>query len=227
MEINVSLLFESVRIVILIWCCYPYECMVPDASNAENPDRDTGLLTRKQREYLLGQTDIEAGSNRDRAMRSRIRNRVYNAFLDFSLLYEHLPADDRDRLLVPQGSEKWPAFSNGIGDTISVIYLVLNSESEFKNTVEWGVRNAEASRGTVEDAFQVGVTLQIARSPGMDMATVADHLDRNEYHRIPPRALMQFLWGLMKAGEFDPLEAHQQYENWAESKRRRNQDKHE
>lgn len=57
--------------------------------------RPGGLITKNQREYLLGFSDVEPRSDAERRLRERIRRRVINGILDFNILELHL--DDRDR----------------------------------------------------------------------------------------------------------------------------------
>lgn len=53
-----------------------------------------GLLTRTQRRYLNGKSDIESGTQHERTVRSRIRERVTNLFQDIEILSGGL--EDRD-----------------------------------------------------------------------------------------------------------------------------------
>lgn len=56
-------------------------------------ERDRGFLTKKDREYLLGETEYD-DEQVERNRRSYIRNRIQNAIIDFSLLSA---LEDRDR----------------------------------------------------------------------------------------------------------------------------------
>ena len=57
-------------------------------------ERGPGSLTEGQRRYLLGDSDIEPGSQRERTSRSRIRERIINGIDDTVLGLYYL--DDRD-----------------------------------------------------------------------------------------------------------------------------------
>jgi len=66
---------------------------------------DRGILTKKDREYLLGEVDFseyERPENQEQVIRSRIRKRIELAIKDFILIDEHLPAEEWDRIL-----EEW------------------------------------------------------------------------------------------------------------------------
>lgn len=57
-----------------------------------SPDRDRGILTTDDRDYLSGRKNLEPGSERN--ARRRIRDRVRNSLYDFEYLTEEL--EDRD-----------------------------------------------------------------------------------------------------------------------------------
>lgn len=60
---------------------------------AYSADRERGILTPSDREFLLERkTDYTEHSKKQK--RNRIRRRVRNAILDFTILFEHL--EDRD-----------------------------------------------------------------------------------------------------------------------------------
>jgi hypothetical protein len=44
-----------------------------------------GMLTSSQREYIIGESDVEKGSQRERTIRSRIRERLVNGINDLDL----------------------------------------------------------------------------------------------------------------------------------------------
>lgn len=57
-------------------------------------ERGSGSLTESQRRYLIGNSNIESGSQRERTIRSRIRERVINGIDDTVLALYYL--DERD-----------------------------------------------------------------------------------------------------------------------------------
>lgn len=65
----------------------------------ETADRDQGLLNRRHRRYLLGESDIEPQTQAERDVRRTIRQRLYNGLLDFILVYEYVEQRDIDMAL--------------------------------------------------------------------------------------------------------------------------------
>ena len=63
-----------------------------------------GLLSKKQREYLLGEHD----PSNEATMRFRIRRRIQTAMRDFRLLYALHPDEERELTFEPSEREQWP-----------------------------------------------------------------------------------------------------------------------
>lgn len=64
-----------------------------DESNES--ERDRGVLTPRERRYLRGELDIDAGTAYARSIRQNIRNHLLSAVLDFPLILDAV--EDRDR----------------------------------------------------------------------------------------------------------------------------------
>lgn len=94
----------------------------PD-STVKITEQSSALLTNKQREYLLGVSDIEPKSAEDRAMRARIRNRVLAGVRDMRLLLYQL--EDRDC-----GDAVWnkPTFEGVRSDAIGFLLRLFPDE---------------------------------------------------------------------------------------------------
>lgn len=58
-------------------------------------ERDRGILSPADRDYLRGNADLRSVQS-ERNARARIRDRVFDATLDFELLVEHLAARERE-----------------------------------------------------------------------------------------------------------------------------------
>ncbi|MFB6269831.1 MAG: hypothetical protein ABEH83_07795 [Halobacterium sp.] len=117
-------------------------------------ERGRGVLTDADRAYLRG--DREYGSvQAERNARARVRERVYDALLDFELLVEGL--DDRDLDLVFEkraaegdGTEAFDAFVS----TLAFLYRgVDRTDLDFETVLREGVNLAEAGddRGATVD----------------------------------------------------------------------------
>lgn len=64
-------------------------------------DRGRGILTKHDREYLLGQLDGQLSDNAEYQKRHKIRERVRNAIYDFHILSGNLSFEDIDQLFEP------------------------------------------------------------------------------------------------------------------------------
>jgi len=58
-------------------------------SDEEPVEYGPGMLTNTQRQYLVGDLDVESGSQRERTIRSRIRDRVANTIFDLIIFHRH------------------------------------------------------------------------------------------------------------------------------------------
>jgi hypothetical protein len=72
-----------------------------DMEESEESERSLdgpGMLTKAQRKYLRGESDIEEGTQRERTTRSRIRKRLVNGIQDLSLALFRLDKRDIDQV---------------------------------------------------------------------------------------------------------------------------------
>jgi len=107
--------------------------------------RDRGVLSPADREFLRGDRELSS-VQAERNARARIRERVYDALLDFEVLVEHL--DDRDGELVfekrandADGTEAFDAFVS----TLAFLYRGLGeTDLDFETVLREGVNLAEA-----------------------------------------------------------------------------------
>jgi hypothetical protein len=67
---------------------------------------------------LLGETDIEAGSANERAIRSAIRDHVYNALLDVILVFSKI--EERDAAQLVDADDE--LLADGVADTLGFCY---------------------------------------------------------------------------------------------------------
>ncbi|MFB6068905.1 MAG: hypothetical protein ABEJ90_03160 [Halobacterium sp.] len=109
-------------------------------------DRGRGVLTDADRAFLRG--DREYGSlQAERNARARIRDRVYDALLDFELLVEHL--EDRDAELIfgkRAGSDDGERALDAFASTLAFLYDGLRyTDLDFETVLREGVNLAEAS----------------------------------------------------------------------------------
>ncbi|MFC3477606.1 hypothetical protein [Halobacterium litoreum] len=113
---------------------------------SDSDKRDRGVLTEADRAFLRG--DRELGSvQSERNARARIRDRVYDALLDFEVLVEHL--EDRDAELVfgkraseSDGTEAFDAFVSHLAFLYSGLE---HTDLDFETVLREGVNLAEAA----------------------------------------------------------------------------------
>jgi len=163
-------------------------------------DRDRGILTQGDREYLAGESDIEPKSQSERNARSRIRKRVRNGLLDFQYLANPELFDERDLTQVWQYEDESgklvtlssyhlddgiahepvldPEIEDALIELIAFTFRVKPDSEYFEAVIRSGVERA-LDRGFPEfelDEVAVSVT---------DPETVADRVDRHMERGIP------------------------------------------
>lgn len=154
--------------------------------------RERGILSRADREYLLGESDIEEKSQQERNARGRIRQRVTNAMLDFTLLNRHLAV--RDRQMVADALRK--AYSEHEEQTwtlgpeheclvppLTFCYtLTRNLGAEFSIPLERTIRDVEMGYGGTsidesERIRDIGVTFEVERTLLPDLNAAKERLE--------------------------------------------------
>ena len=84
-----------------------------------SPDRDRGILTRDDRDYLTGRKNLTDGSERN--TRQRIRDRTRNALYDLEYLTTELEDRDVTQLVVDNG-EQDKAIFDAVEDLIAFAF---------------------------------------------------------------------------------------------------------
>ncbi|SDM50543.1 hypothetical protein SAMN04487949_1889 [Halogranum gelatinilyticum] len=155
-------------------------------------DRDRGILTPDDRKFLKGKKEFSSEQS-ERDARYRIRKRVKNSILDFSILLHHLDERDRKQVFSKHmakssddeiSSEKLrefvesTMFSQGISDAISLLYLgVSDAGDSFEAVLKEGVAGAEESKGYLVDS--VSVDIDVSRGKP-DMEDLVSKLNSGE-----------------------------------------------
>lgn len=103
--------------------------------------RDRGIISHDDRRYLKGLSDMEYASS-ERKARMRIRNRIRDALLDFSILMENLETRDREQVFFRSenmGRDFSHDLEDALVDAVALFYLGLSdvAESTGKPTDEW------------------------------------------------------------------------------------------
>jgi hypothetical protein len=120
-------------------------------------DRNRGVLTKDDRQYLLGRKNLNRDSERN--ARLRIRNRARNALYDFEYLATELASKDRTQLAVDDGiadEELFTAAEDAIAFLFSLCQHAPNSESyspddRFRDILKNGIEKGLTGEQTVLD----------------------------------------------------------------------------
>ncbi|EMA39828.1 hypothetical protein [Halobiforma nitratireducens] len=90
--------------------------------------RKNAMLTTEDRRWLTGEKryDGEHATQQRYQRRRDIRERVYNSLLDFSVLFEHLEDDEREKLFGTPGTEQTAVtdddrLSDGVCDALAFL----------------------------------------------------------------------------------------------------------
>lgn len=149
-------------------------------------DRSRGILSEADRAYLRDEADL-GSVQAERNARARIRERVFNAVLDFELLVEQLSATDRElvfgkRLDATDGTEAFDGLVSGL----AFLYQgVGDTEVEFETVLTEAVNVAEAR---ADRAATVSLDLTFHR---LDAAQVRARLENGEPLSLTEIAFLQ------------------------------------
>ncbi|ADJ14152.1 hypothetical protein [Halalkalicoccus jeotgali] len=169
---------------------------------AFDPDRDRGVLTPSDREFLLGRkTDYTDHSKKQK--RNRIRRRVRNAILDFTILFEYLDERDRETVFDPE-NEECDAYTRGITDTLAFLHLgTMGYSTPFKDMLARGVSKGEQELAG-SDYRMVNVEFNVDPVGRIDVDEVVEKLDRGAFEEITDEELRAFVRLLAESEDFSP-----------------------
>ncbi len=163
-------------------------------------DRDRGILTPSDREFLLGRkTDYTEHSKKQK--RNRIRHRLRNAILDFSILFEHLEDRDRETVFDPDDDER-EAYTQGITDLLAFLHLgTMGYYTPFKDMLSQGVNKAEQELAG-SDYRMVTVDFNVDPVGQIDVDEVIDKLEFGDFSEVTDEELWAFVRLLSESEEF-------------------------
>jgi len=167
---------------------------------AYSSERGRGILTPSDREYLLGRkTDYTDHSKKQK--RNRIRRRVRNAILDFSILFEHLEDRDRETVFDPDDEDR-DAYTRGITDMLAFLHLgTMGYHTPFKDMLAQGVNAAEQEL-TDSEYRMVTVDFNVEPVGQIDVDAVVDKLDAGEFSELTDEELRAFVRLLGESDDF-------------------------
>lgn len=109
-----------------------------------NSARDRGILSAADRAYLRGESDL-ASVQSERNTRARVRERVYDALLDFEVLVEHLADRDRELVFGKRLSEEGTEGFDALVSAVAFCYAgVGETDLDFETVLREGINLAEA-----------------------------------------------------------------------------------
>ena len=131
-------------------------------------DRPRGVLSKTDREFLLGQKDY--AHNQSRANRKQtIRERIEHSLYDFTLLWLVLPPRERERVITEMDDTDANASMEAL---ITFVYLSLDQDvAELESRIERGVlAGASYDPDSKEDGqvTNVDVSIDIDHQPRVD-----------------------------------------------------------
>ena len=169
---------------------------------AADSDRPRGILTPSDRDFLLGRkTDYTDHSKKQK--RNRIRRRVRNAILDFSILFEYLEQRDRKTVFDPDDDER-DAYTQGITDMLAFLHLgTMGYHTPFKDMLSEGVGKAE-QRLAGSNYRMVNVEFNVDPVGQIDVDEVIEKLENEEFAQLTDEELRAFVRLLTMSEEFSP-----------------------
>ncbi len=108
-------------------------------------ERDRGILSPADRAFLRGETEYESIQS-ERNARARIRERIYQALLDFELLMERLETHDRELIFEKRLQEMEGADAlDAVVSAMAFLYAGIDmTDLEFDDILMEAVNVAEA-----------------------------------------------------------------------------------
>lgn len=172
--------------------------------------RDRGILTPRDRQYLVGQTDLKAES--ERQVRQRIRDRLKNSVRDFMFIRWCLSERDREAFaddLYRDAGSLWQGYIN----MLSFFYR-LNIDRGYR--MESDLYNAIKS---VEDQLEEerGQTIEIDIDIVVDRQVIHDHSDlKDKYEENDPMTPEEFQTLLFDSDHYDHLSLEERWERFGQ-----------
>lgn len=174
---------------------------VPESlRTAADSDRPRGILTPSDRDFLLGRkTDYTDHSKKQK--RNRIRRRVRNAMLDFSILFEYMEERDRETVFDPDAGDR-DAYTQGITDMLAFLHLgTIGYHTPFKDMLSEGVGKAEQQLAG-SNYRMVNVEFNVDPVGRIDVDEVVEKLDEGRFDELTDEELRAFVRLLAESEAF-------------------------
>lgn len=162
----------------------------------ENPDRTRGILSPSDRQFLLEESyreDLAAQSQRN--VRSRIRERLRNAILDFYVLDAYLKDQDREQVF----SEPDEALREGIHANLAFLFRAGNQDIQtFESWLASGLTHIELESGSRLLIDAPTVNLSITPGESVDPDEAQAKVEAGELEALTSGELRFLLWRVGK-----------------------------
>jgi len=158
----------------------------------DRDDRDRGILTATDRDWLRKQTDGSTDSSShqgDSQRRKAISNRVVNALEDFEILTEELPEMLLEDVVLELRRQQ--AYTTGLSSAIAFLYLLANEKTYLANALLMGDEGGAHRLRTFENTLNEGIATARRQtdwytSPSEDPAVSPD----GRLYELPPTELI-------------------------------------
>lgn len=192
---------------------------------SEHEQRPRGILTQADRKYLQGEKELTGQSARN--TRRRIRNRLYHALLDFSVLWSYLEERDLELIFQAEGDKKRSAVRTSTQDAISLLILGLwENDDNYRDRITFAIEQAAYARDR-SVSVDLDIREELMDSPNEILRRMMDsgfkHISYNEFEKAlthpesSPRLLKQVMSQLEPDQELpldDVKELQEARENW-------------
>lgn len=148
----------------------------------DTEERPRGILSPADRRFLRGEADLRSDQSAYDA-RYRIRQRLRDALLDFSLLFESL--DDRDRTQVFEDED----LAGAIVDAVAFLYQGAGEGDRPREVLfTEGLQRAERRRTGGQPTAHV----EVATVDGDELERIVESVEAGRFHELSESELRAF-----------------------------------
>lgn len=166
------------------------------AAMIEQQDRPRGILSKRDRQFLLEESyreDLAPQSQRN--VRSRIRDRLRNAILDFYLLDEYLDNQDREQVF----SEVDEGLEEGLHATLALLYRAADENVHtFESWFAGGLTHIELAHRSRLLIDPPSVDIDITPANSVDPTASDEKIESGNLEALTPGELRYMLWRVGK-----------------------------
>ena len=178
-------------------------------------DRPRGVLSKDDRQFLRGKKDFQHVESNANA-RSRIRERVINAFLDFALIDVYLEDRDRERVfdafdadLVWGGdADLYADEATQIGTLDNVIAFIyretIDRHPPFEKILERGVMQGENDPGTVYlGQYEIELEVKEIDPENLNVDSIVERVESGQVNTLTEAEMAAFIQLFAASDAFD------------------------